>query len=81
MQIFFGVVGNLLATYILIKGNIAKLPVSFYTIMLNISDTLNLLLPVFIFWLDNCFNRTPESGYFRDKSNFLWFVSSHSFQT
>ncbi|CAF1168451.1 unnamed protein product [Adineta ricciae] len=69
--IIFGVVGNLLATYILVKGNIAKLPVSFYTIMLNISDTLNLLLPVFIFWLDNCFNRTPERGYFRDKSNFL----------
>ncbi len=42
--------------------------------MLNISDTLNLLIPVFIFWLDNCFNRTPERGYFRDKSNFLWFV-------
>ena len=67
-------IGNLLATYILINGNIAKLPVSFYTIMLNISDTLNLLIPVFIFWLDNCINRTPESGYFRDKSNFLWFV-------
>ncbi|UJR28701.1 hypothetical protein I4U23_009930 [Adineta vaga] len=69
--ILFGVIGNLLATYILINGNIAKLPVSFYTIMLNISDTLNLLIPVFIFWLDNCFNRTPERGYFRDKSNFL----------
>ncbi len=42
--------------------------------MLNISDTLNLLIPVLIFWLDNCFNRTPEHGYFRDKSNFLWLV-------
>ncbi|CAF0858442.1 unnamed protein product [Adineta steineri] len=69
--ILFGVIGNLLATYILIKGNIAKLPVSFYTIMLNISDTLNLLIPVFIFWLDNLFNRTPERVYFRDRSNFL----------
>ncbi|CAF2403790.1 unnamed protein product [Rotaria sp. Silwood2] len=69
--ILFGVTGNLLATYILIHCNIAKLPVSFYTIMLNISDTLNLLIPVFIFWLDNCINRIPERGYFRDRSNFL----------
>ncbi|CAF1347590.1 unnamed protein product [Adineta steineri] len=69
--ISFGVTGNLLATYILIRCNIAKLPVSFYTIMLNISDTLNLLIPVLIFWLDNCINRTPERGYFRDRSNFL----------
>ncbi|UJR20860.1 hypothetical protein I4U23_023970 [Adineta vaga] len=69
--ISFGVTGNLLATYILIRCNIAKLPVSFYTIMLNISDTLNLLIPVLIFWLDNCINRTPDKGYFRDRSNFL----------
>ncbi|CAF1156141.1 unnamed protein product [Rotaria sordida] len=69
--ILFGVTGNLLATYILIRCNIAKLPVSFYTITLNISDTLNLLIPVFIFWLDNCINRTSELGYFRDRSNFL----------
>ncbi|CAF3059868.1 unnamed protein product [Rotaria sp. Silwood2] len=69
--ILFGVIGNFLTIYILINCNIVKLPVSFYTIMLNISDTLNLLIPVFIFWLDNCFNRTPERGYFRDKSNFL----------
>jgi hypothetical protein len=72
LKILFGVMGNLLATYILIHCNIAKLPVSFYTIMLNISDTLNLLIPVLIFWLDNCINRTPERGYFRDRSNFLW---------
>ncbi|CAF1382633.1 unnamed protein product [Rotaria sordida] len=69
--ILFGAIGNLLTIYILINCNIVKLPVSFYTVMLNISDTLNLLIPVFIFWLDNCFNRTPERGYFRDKSNFL----------
>ncbi|CAF2075021.1 unnamed protein product [Rotaria magnacalcarata] len=69
--ILFGVTGNLLATYILIHCNIAKLPVSFYTIMLNISDTLNLLVPVFIFWLDNCINRALEQGYFRDRSNCL----------
>ncbi|CAF3490520.1 unnamed protein product [Rotaria sp. Silwood1] len=69
--ILLGVIGNLLTIYILIHCNIVKLPVSFYTIMLNISDTLNLLIPVFIFWLDNCFNRTPERGYFRDKSNYL----------
>ncbi|CAF0986515.1 unnamed protein product [Rotaria sp. Silwood1] len=69
--ILFGVTGNLLATFILIYCNIAKLPVSFYTIMLNISDTLNLLIPVFIFWLDNCMNRLSERGYFRDRSNFL----------
>ena len=42
--------------------------------MLNMSDTFNLLIPVLVFWLDNCFNRTSEYGYFRDKSNFLWFV-------
>ncbi|CAF1036640.1 unnamed protein product, partial [Didymodactylos carnosus] len=63
--------GNLCATYILLRWNIAKLPVSFYTIMLNISDTLTLLIPVFIFWLDNCVNRKGHQGYFRDKSNFL----------
>ena len=63
---------GMLTIYILMNSSIVKLPVSFYAIMLNISDTLNLLIPVFIFWLDNCINRTPERGYFRDKSNFLW---------
>ncbi|CAF3411413.1 unnamed protein product [Rotaria socialis] len=71
ISILVGLIGNLLTIYILMNSNIIKLPVSFYAIMLNISDTLNLLIPVFIFWLDNCINRTPERGYFRDKSNFL----------
>lgn len=69
-----GVTGNILTIYILMHCSIVKLPVSFYTVMLNISDTLNLLIPVFIFWLDNCINRTPGRGYFRDRSNFLWFA-------
>ncbi|CAF0757436.1 unnamed protein product [Didymodactylos carnosus] len=69
--IFLGVIGNFLATYILIRCKIATLSVTFYTVMLNISDTLNLLIPVFIFWLDNCVNRKGDKGYFRDKSNFL----------
>jgi hypothetical protein len=51
--------------------------------MLNISDTFNLLIPVFIFWLDNCINQTPERGYFRDRSNFLWlvFIQKHCFSS
>ncbi|CAF1041447.1 unnamed protein product [Didymodactylos carnosus] len=69
--IIFGVLGNIFATYILIRYNIVKLPINVYTVMLNISDTLNLLIPVFIFWLDNCINRKDDKGYFRDKSNFL----------